>query len=597
MKVPLLTGENKGVIYKQVLKKDIKFPIHKMKSILEVLDFHIPYQYFKTVIFMKNYYFSTFPAILKFLYPHPINYGQISKVYKQKNIELSKNQEDIFYKIKENKTSLLFGDTGSGKTFIYKKYIDEVLQKDGDILFLIPEINLIPQIFERVSNVFGNCVESWHSKRVKNDKNIIIQKIYNRDIRIIIGTLSSLFMPFKKLSLIIVDEEHSESYSLEEDRIFRFNAKDMAIYLGNQLNIPVLLGSATPSLNSYVKFPSLRLKGQFFQRNKKIFFEKSHNYLTEQILTKINERVEKKEQAIIFVPIRGNFKYISCSDCGEGFFCKNCSIRLTLYSDNNNLRCNRCGYQEPIPENCKSCNSDILRVSKAGTIEVVKILKLHFPNANIINFDSDKIKKLNDVENILQDFKEQKIDILVGTQMIAKGHDYPNVTLSVILGLDFSINMTDFQSYEKTLSLVVQLAGRSGRTKDSEIVIQTKYEDFYKKYIYDYEKFLKFEAENRLGLFPPYINFIRILIEDKVEKKSREILEHIELYIVIFSKIEVFLSGETPVKKISNKYRFHLILKTEKLSDAMPFVKEMLALIPKDFRKKMAVEINPSSYS
>ena len=169
--------------------------------------------------------------------------------------------------------------------------------------------------------------------------------------------------------------------------------------------------------------------------------------------------------------------------------------------------------------------------------------------------------------------------------------------MSVILGLDFAINLTDFQSYEKTLSLVIQLAGRSGRVQDSEIIIQTKYEKFYKKYVEDYEKFLQFEIINRQGLFPPYVNFIRLLIEDISEKNGKEILDHLELYIILFSKIEIFISGETPIKKIERKYRFHIILKTEKIADAMPFVKEMLELIPKNFRKKLAVEINPTSYS
>ena len=590
-------GLTQAIIYRKIQRKDINFPIYKMKNIEKVLDLHIPYSYFKTLIFMKNYYFSNFPSILKFIYPHQNRYGEIKNQYSNKLFEFSKNQEIAFKKLKENKVSLLFGDTGSGKTVLYKKRIDEVLENEGDILFLVPEINLVPQISERVTKVFGNIVESWHSKRSKKEKNEILQKIYNREIRVIIGTLSSLFIPFKNLSLIIVDEEHSESYSLEEDRVFRFNARDMAIYLGSQLKIPVILGSATPSLNSYVKFPSARLKGQFFKGEKRYIFDKNDFGLNNDILKKIDERLKKNEQTIVFIPTRGNFKYVNCSNCEESYSCKNCSIRLTLYLKENYIKCNRCGYLENIPKTCKNCGGENIEVSKAGTVEISNTLKNIFPDANIINFDSDRIKKLKDVKEILDDFRQSKIDILVGTQMIAKGHDYPNVTLSVILGLDFSINLTDFQSYEKTLSLVIQLAGRSGRIKNSEIIIQTKYEKFYKKYIEDYEKFLKFEILNRKGLFPPYTNFIRLLIEDISENSGKEILNHLELYIIIFSKIEIFISGEAPIKKVERKYRFQIILKTEKLNDATPFVKEMLNLIPKNFRKKLAVEINPTSYS
>jgi len=597
VEIPLITGITQGIIYKEIKESDIDFPIHKMKSISKVLDLYISLPYFKTIVFMKNYYFSSFPAVLKFLHPQPIQYGNSQPFKIKKLLELSPAQNDIFQQIKQNKVSLLFGDTGSGKTVIYKKMIDEVLQKDGDILFLVPEINLIPQMFERVEKVFGNIADSWHSKRLKKEKYAILQNIYKRNTRIIIGTLSSLFLPFQKLSLIIVDEEHSESYSLEEDRVFRFNARDMAIYLGHQLNIPVILGSATPSLNSYVKFPSLRLKGQFFKGKKDFIFDKSDFGITQIMLEKIGEKLEKKEQSIVFIPTRGNFKYMQCLNCQENYSCQNCSIRLTLYSDKKLLKCNKCGYIEYIPDICKSCGSNLLKVSRAGTVEIVKILKKEFPKAEIINFDSDRIKKLDDIKKVLTDFRENKLDILVGTQMIAKGHDYPNVTLSIILGLDFAINMTDFQSYEKTLSLVVQLAGRSGRTKNSEIIIQSRYDKFYKQYIHDYESFLKYESENRLGLFPPYTNFIRITIEHISEDMGREILNHIELYIILFSKIKVFISGDAPIKKIDRKHRFHIILKAKKISDAMPFIKEMLDLIPKDFRKKMAIEINPTSYS
>jgi len=590
-------GLTQAIVYREVKREEIKFPISKMRSIKEVLDLYIPYSYFKSVIFMKNYYFSTFPSVLKFLHPHPINYGEMKYQKSNLTFTFSEDQQMAFDKLKKSRVSLLFGDTGSGKTLLYKKRIDEVLNSGGDILFLVPEINLIPQISSRVSKAFGNIVDSWHSKRSKKDKNEILKKIYSRDIRVIIGTLSSLFLPFKNLSLIVVDEEHSESYSLEEDRVFRFNARDMAIYLGNELNIPVILGSATPSLNSYVKFPSTRLKGQFFKGEKQYIFDKSDFGLNESILKKIDERLKKNEQTIVFIPTRGNFKYLNCTNCDESYSCKNCSIRLTLYKKENYLKCNRCGYLETIPNICKSCGDDELEVSKAGTVEISTSLQDIFPKANILNFDSDRVKKLKDVTEILSDFSQQKIDILVGTQMIAKGHDYPNVTLSVILGLDFAINLTDFQSYEKTLSLVIQLAGRSGRVKDSDIIIQTKYEKFYKKYIEDYEKFLKFEISNRENLFPPYVNFIRLLIEDISETGGRDILDHIELYTILFSNIEIFISGEAPVKKVEKKHRFHLVLKTDKLADATPFVKEMLQLIPKNFRKKMAVEINPTSYS
>jgi primosomal protein N' (replication factor Y) len=594
--VPLMRRRERGIIYREVSEESITFPLDKVKAIVEILPFYLPKEYLQSLLFMNRYYFAPFSTLLKFFQPHHLDIP-IPKPAKQLKIKLSPEQQDVFETLKSHSVSLLFGDTGSGKTFIYKKYIDDVLQSGGTALFLLPEINLTPQISERVGDAFGDIVDTWHSKRSAKEKREILAKIYNGSTRVIIGTLSALFLPLPKLSLIIVDEEHSDSYSLEESGYFQFNARDMAIYLGNQLKIPVLLGSATPSLNSYYKFPSVRLKGGFFKGEKSYQFQKIDVELSEIILQKIDERLQQKEQTIIFIPIRGNFKYLSCSDCGYEYICPDCSVRLTIYSESNQIKCNRCGYSTTIPISCDSCGSDTLQVGKAGTVQVANELKETFPDANIINFDSDRVKKLSDLKKILKDFKDKKIDILVGTQMIAKGHDYPNVTLSIILGLDFAINLTDFQSYEKTLSLVVQLAGRSGRERDSEIIIGTKYEDFYKKYIDDYEKFLKYEILNRQGLFPPFVNFIRVVIEDLDREIANDTLTHIELYIHFFSKLKIFISGEAPLKKVEKRYRFHLILRVKKLSEAIPFLEEMLRLIPKEMKKRLMVEINPSSYS
>jgi primosomal protein N' (replication factor Y) len=512
-------------------------------------------------------------------------------------IELSEDQERAFDFIKRNRTSLLFGDTGSGKTFIYKKMIAEVLKDGGDVIFLVPEINLIPQMVERVGRVFGHIVSSWHSKVSTEDKNLIIKNIYRGETKVVVGTLSSLFLPFSKLSLIIVDEEHSESYSLSQNRNFRFNAKDMAIYLASKLEIHALLGSATPSLNSYVKFPTFRLKGQFVKNDKKFIFNSDDFAISEMIENKIADRLQKKEQTIIFIPTKGNFKYLDCLNCGENYSCPNCSIRLTIYSEKSFMKCNMCGFHRKIPLSCDKCGNEDLKVSRVGTVEVVRKLKKRFPEASIINFDSDRVKKIGDLQTILNDFSDRKIDILVGTQMISKGHDYPNVTLSVILGIDFGINIEDFQSYEKTLSLLVQISGRSGRKKSAEIIIQTKYEKLYKKFIKDYEEFLKYEKLKRGDKFPPFKNFIRILIEDRDEKISDEVASHIELYIILFSNLKIFFSGKAPIYKIDKLFRNHIVLKVEKVSEATPFIKEMLNLIPKNFKKIIAIEINPASYS
>jgi primosomal protein N' (replication factor Y) len=589
--ITILGRNYDAIIYKEISEEKIDFPKEKLVSISYLLPFYLPYQYFKTALFMKSYYFNSLTSVLNFFPRHPIHYGEPHQI-EIPEIPLSTEQERAVSEIMENQTSLLFGDTGSGKTHIYKRLMAQTLKNGGDILFMVPEINLIPQVLERVTNRFGDIVAPWHSK-VEN-RRAVLESIYSRKTRIVVGTLSSLFVPLQNLQLIIVDEEHSDSYTL--DSHIRFNGRDMAIYLAKQKNIPILLGSATPSLNSYYKFPVVRLKGSFFKGEKKYIFERGDVELSETTLQKIGERFQKREQTIIFIPIRGNFKYISCNSCGYQFECPDCSVKLSLYSNENILKCNRCDFQREIPSECESCGDESISVNRAGTVEIVKQLKKSFQDMNIVNFDSDRVKKLGDLEQILGDFRDEKIDLLVGTQMISKGHDYPLVTLSVILGVDFMVNLSDFQSFEKSLSLVTQIAGRSGRTMDSEIILQTKYENFYKKFLGNYEKFLQYEIENREGFFPPFRHIFRLLISHTSEEIGEEILDHLELYIHFFSDIEILYSGEAPLKKEKRKWRFHILLRGEKLEEIRRFISEMLTLIPESFKSRIVAEINPSSY-
>jgi primosomal protein N' (replication factor Y) len=576
VRVPVQNKISLGILFREV--KELQFPEEKLKEIVSVLNFHLPKEYFKTALFIKNFYFNSLSQTFNFFPKHLLEYPEPHQL-KIPEITLSKEQEKAFREIGE-KVTLLFGDTGSGKTHIYKKLIADVLRNGGDILFLVPEINLVPQTVRRVREQFGDIVAPWHSK-VRKDETL--QNIYSRKVRIVIGTLSSIFVPFANLKLIIVDEEHSESYILNSS--IHFNARDIAIYLANLKKIPIVLGSATPSLNSYYKFHKVRLLGNFFKGEKSYIFENGDMDISERVLQKISSRLEKREQTIIFVPTRGNFKYVSCNSCGYKFECPNCSVKLSLYKDDEVLRCNRCDFEKSFPESCKSCGNIELEVGRVGTAEVVKILKSKFKKSSILNFDSDRVRK-EGVENILEKFRKKEIDILVGTQMISKGHDYPAVTLSIILGIDYLLNSSDFKSLEKSIALVTQIGGRSGRNRDSEVLIQTKYEELYKSFIGDFEKFLQYELKIRKGKYPPFKEIFKLEISHSKKESGEDILNHLELFFHFFSDFEILYSGKSGVERENKIWRFETVLRGEKIGE---FLKEIFPYFPNRVKKYLSV--------
>jgi primosomal protein N' (replication factor Y) len=586
--IPLLDGVVRGLVTGIDTAK--KRHIFKVREIIKVLHERLPTPYWQSAIFIKNYYFQPLSATLRYFRPFMESYGEAKQIgYKPPH--LSESQEVAYRSLRENRISLLFGDTGSGKTHIYLKAIADTIESGGDAIFLVPEINLTPQTISRVREIFGDSVALWHSQVSKERKKEILNGIYSRDIRIAVGTLSAIFLPFKNLQLMVVDEEHSSSYAMGS---FGFNGREMAIYLASKLGIRAILGSATPLISSYLKFPSVRLKGQFNSSSREVRFL-DFSGISDEVLDEIDNRLQRGEQTIIFVPFRGNFKSLHCSSCEEVQQCPNCSVNLTLYSSQEAVRCNRCGFEKSLPYSCSSCGSTEFQSSREGTSEVLKRLKRLFPDSRIESIDSDKSR--TSIEATLQRLRDREIDILIGTQMISKGHDYPDVTLSVILGIDRYLKTGDFQAYEKSFSLLLQISGRGGRKKDSLTVVQTEYEEFFRDYMDNYEEFLKGELAVRKGRYPPFITFIRIVIKHSKESRAEEILDHIELYYRIFAPFEIFLSGASPISKIEKMFRFQLIAKAENLMESLQFIRESIELFPKSFQKYISVEVNPNEYA
>lgn len=481
-------------------------------------------------------------------------------------------QKKVLASINQKPISLLFGDTGSGKTEIYIHLIIETLYENKNVIFLMPEISLTPQIETRLKKVFGEIVGIWHSKISSKKKSKLLQDIEEGKIRVIAGARSALFLPLPNIGLIIVDEEHDDAYKSQKRP--RYNARDISLYLGKKNHIKILLGSATPSINSYQNAKNngtlVRLKGRHFETKKEILFENKPTQITPTILENLKKTLKKKEQAIIFLPTRGNFKTLLCQECGCSVQCPFCSVDMSLHLDKNMLSCHYCGYSSAIPSQCPSCKHPKLTAHRIGTAQIANELKELLVDAKIAIFDKDHTSTQNKLKNILNDFNHNKIDILIGTQMISKGHDYHKVNLAIILGIDYLLRNGDYRAYEQSISLLHQIAGRSGRKEDGKVIIQSLNSEFLKNFIGDYEEFLKFELLNRKDFYPPYCKLAMVHFSDKNEEKVIKhmqeivgVIKHFIAQMELENDVVVIGYGKSAIEKIASKYRYHIFLRSK----------------------------------
>mgnify|MGYP004631215305 CR=1 FL=1 len=503
--------------------------------------------------------------------------------------KLSPAQQSALDFILSHDKTLLFGDTGSGKTEIYINAICKTLSQGKNVLFLMPEIALTPQMEKRLKSVFGDLVCIWHSKVSKAKKERILSNLDS--IKIIAGARSALFLPLTNLGLIIVDEEHDEAYKATQNP--RYNARDLAIFLAQKQGIRLILGSATPSLNSYYNFTLencvFRLKGGYFEGKKSIIFDNDLDNIPQILVDKIATALESKKQIIIFVPMRGNFKVLQCAECGSGVKCKHCSINMSLHSRKNALICHYCGYAEPFFDGrtkCKVCDSTNFKALKIGTQEIYKNLSTHFSQANIAIFDRDEVKSDSRLRRILSDFNDNKIDILIGTQMISKGHDYHNVALVAILGIDNLLNSSDFRANERAASLLFQISGRTGRKNDGEVFINTQNSAFFGRFLDDYEDFLRFELENRVNLYPPFMRIALICAQNKVEAKAKDILQNAKKIVESTKRnVEIVGLNKAPIERIGGLWRYIMLVRAKsakELLNALAPIKDMPLIIDID---------------
>lgn len=472
---------------------------------------------------------------------------------------------------------LLFGPCGSGKTEVYKALAKKVFDEGKSVLILVPEIVLTPHYVKRFIGLFGDSCATLHSSLSDQERYRIWMDIKRGVKRIVIGTRSSVFAPLVNLGLIVVDEEQEPSYKQKESP--RYNARDVAIMRAYINRIPVVLGSATPQIETYYKalkgrFKLLRLKRLYDSDIKVeiVDLNKEKSIISEKLKSEIKNRLDKKESVMILYNRRGFYRSVICEDCGKFVKCPSCDVTLVLHRRDSQfvLTCHFCGFVRPALRVCENCGSHRLKARGIGIQQLEEIISREFDNARIERMDIDSVNSIYKKYEILERMARGEIDILIGTQMIAKGHHFPNVTLSAVLLADQILNFPDFRSAERTFQLLTQMAGRSGRGyRESTVLIQTFIPDHY-SIIYganqDYESFFEEEIKRRREFdYPPFSRMARLLVVGKRREKvmaiSTKLAEEIKN-----TKQGIKVIGPTPllVERIEGKYRWAIFLKAKR---------------------------------
>lgn len=496
--------------------------------------------------------------------------------------------------------------------------IEKVLLKNRTSIILVPEISLTPQMVNRFIARFGKeKIAVLHSKLSLGERYDTWNRIVNKKVNIVIGARSAIFAPLQDLGLIIIDEEHDSSYQSEMTP--KYNAKEIARYLAKENSCPLILGSATPSMKIYKSsingdIELLELTKRANKSNlpkvdiidlREELANGNRSMLSEKLQQEIKENIERKEQTILFLNRRGYSTFIMCRDCGYTVKCKNCNINMTYHLKQNRLKCHYCGYEEKPVNTCPECNSTNIRYFGTGTQKIEEEVKKIFPEATTIRMDIDTVNKKNSHEEILKRFKEENIDILIGTQMIVKGHHFPKVTLVGAIAADSLLNIEDFRANERTFQILTQVAGRAGRENlKGRVLIQTYNPDnlaieFARKQ--NYKDFYESEIRIRKQLkYPPFCDIIVIGFSgennQQVIKSAKKVHNYLK-NIIISKKIGVLLYSPvpSPIDKIKNKYRWRIIIKCIYNKQINELLHEMIKdnEIKKDIR--LNIEINPPS--
>jgi primosomal protein N' (replication factor Y) (superfamily II helicase) len=543
-------------------------------------------------------------------------------IINKKEVILTQEQAEaadkIISQVKKNKyhAFLLFGITGSGKTEIYIAAIKQALSQKKTVLMLVPEISLTPQMVSRFYSVFGNSIAILHSHLNDREKWQQWRDIHSGRKRIVIGARSAIFAPLKNIGIIIVDEEHATSYKQETNP--RYNGRDMAVLRARNNQAVCLLGSATPSLESWFNLTNGKLEllllkdrpltSQLPEVNiidlRKA--EMTNEIFSVKLLKAIELHLENKQQILLLHNRRGYSSFVQCVSCGKTFQCPQCDVSMNYHSTGHLLKCHYCGYTTNLPRKCDQCGGYVYNFGAPGTQQLEKQLKVLFPQARILRMDSDTARKKKSYDLMFQRMKNGDVDILLGTQMIAKGLDFENVTLVGVILADQGLNFPDFRAAETTFQLLTQVAGRSGRgEKHGQVLIQTYNPEPYaiaKALKQDFQNFADREMLLRLKLgYPPYRKLTRILFTSlsesllpgemqKIHKLRRNLQE-------LYTSEQLILLGptEAPFVKLQKRYRYHLILKADSIKTMSEVLNFLKAHIKINSKVRVSYDIDPVS--
>lgn len=515
---------------------------------------------------------------------------------------------------KEHKTFLLHGITASGKTEVYLQAIELVLKKGRQAIALVPEISLTPQTIERFVSRFGNRVAVYHSKLTPAKRFLEWKKIKDGKADIVVGARSAIFSPFNNLGLIIIDEEHENTY--KQDDVPRYHARDVAEERARLNNCPLILGSATPSLESYYKakngeYKFIKLTKRIEERllpkvkivdmRLELATRKKVTIFSKVLLDAIDKTLKGGKQAIIFLNRRGFSTFMSCKKCGLVLKCKRCDTVLVYHFDEKKLICHYCNYRIDPPDICPKCRSGYIRYFGLGTERVESELSHNFSGAHIARMDSDTTVKSGSHDRILGEFKSGNTSLLVGTQMIAKGLDFPQVTLVGVVSADVTLNIPDFRASERTFNLLTQVAGRAGRGEDGgEVIVQTYAPHHYSILTaakHDYDKFYSEEIISRKELlYPPFINLVKVVIRARNEEVTAKAAS--ELADAIRAEDKSMMMGgpaPAPICRIRGYFRYNLLLKDKDRLKMCALLKKVLGAFRRPHGVLIAVDVDPIS--
>ncbi|UOE92890.1 primosomal protein N' [Alkalihalobacillus sp. LMS39] len=535
-------------------------------------------------------------------------------------IEQQQTIEPILSAIEEKRhdTFLLHGVTGSGKTEVYLQAIAEVLKKGKDAIVLVPEISLTPQMVDRFKGRFGNEVAVLHSGLSIGEKYDEWRKIHRKQVRVVVGARSAIFAPFENLGLVIIDEEHEGSYKQEDNP--RYHAREVAIYRGNYHNCPVVLGSATPSLETYAR----GLKGRYhvLPLTKRVndkplpaveiidmreeLRSGNRSMFSTSLFHHLQNRLEKKEQSVLFLNRRGYSTFVMCRDCGYVAQCEHCDISLTYHRNQNALKCHYCGHEEQMITTCQSCGSEHVRFFGTGTQKVEEELGKLLPEARVIRMDVDTTRKKGAHQKLLQAFGEGKADILLGTQMIAKGLDFPNITLVGVLAADSMLHLPDFRASERTFQLLTQVSGRAGRhERAGEVVIQTYTPEHYSIELvkqHDYIRYFHQEmALRKKAGYPPYYFLTLVTVSHPELGKVIQVTEKITAFLKnsLGNQTQVLGPVASPIPRIKDRYRYQCLIKYKNEPELPELLREIQQMYMRETSQgqlQLSVDTNPQMF-